>query len=170
MSSFLAKCPQCGCTFAAGTPCPQCRWVDSEIDIEVNDTEFCEEFGARQKVHNRNSMIQMILMASTGFVSLATAVMWILFIYRGSILGFIMIGILTVTSGILAACTYLARSKYPTHLCCPACDSDLNEVGMNIDNCPSCNVTLIADESTLQQSAQYEDVPEVEEVEEPVAV
>ena len=144
MSSFLAKCPQCGCTFAAGSPCPECRWVDSEQDIDVNTNEHCLEFAKRQNIHKRNSTIHMILMAATGFVGLATAMMWTMFIYQGSIFGFILIGFLTVASGVLAACTYLARSNYPTTLLCPACDSDLNELEMDLTNCPACAVTLIS--------------------------
>ena len=145
MSSFLANCPECGCTFAVGNPCPQCRWVDSSQAGEVNDAGYCEEFAVRFQRHKRNTSIHMTLLAATGFIGFSTAAMWALFLYRGSIFGFILVGFLTVTSGVLAACTCLAKTHYSTKLHCPACDGELDELGMDLSNCPACDVQLIDD-------------------------
>ena len=158
MSSFLANCPQCGVTYAAGSPCPQCRWSDSSQDVVASDNRYCEEFAVRQTNHRRNSNIHMILMGATGFAGLATALMWALFLYRGNVLGFIMIGVLMVTSAILGACTFLAKSRYPTTLFCPACDGELSDLGIELNTCPACEVQLIAEPgapSVSQQDAEF---------------
>ena len=169
MSSFLAKCPECGCTFAAGSPCPQCRWSDGSQAVVADDTNHCEEFARRQKTHARNTNIHMMLLGATGFAGAATALMWVLFLYRGNVLGLIMIGILMVTSAILGACTFLAKTKYPTTLFCPACDGELSDLGMGLDICPACEVQLIADPNAAPASApEYAEIEEV--AEEPVGV
>ncbi len=146
--SLLANCPQCGCTYAAGSPCPSCRWVDGSLELDVQDGDFCEEFAQRKEKQRRNTTIQMVLLASTGFIAFGTAGMWMLFIYRGSLLAFIMIGLLTITSAILGWCTYLSKSRYPSNLLCPGCDSDLADLGIDFMDCPACGANLIERELT----------------------
>ena len=153
MSSFLANCPQCGCTFASGAPCPSCRWVDETKPIDFVEGEYCDEFAIRSRRQKRNTTIQMMVLAGTGFISFATAVMWALFLFRGNVFAFIAVGFLTIVAGVLWVCTYLAKSKYPTSLACPGCSSDLSDLGMDFNDCPACGANLVARDEFLEQGS-----------------
>ena len=59
-----------------------------------------------------------------------------------------MIGLLTITSAILGWCTYLSKSRYPSNLLCPGCDSDLADLGIDFMDCPACGANLIERELT----------------------
>ena len=141
MSSLLSKCEGCGTTIADGHPCTECKPVAQIEGIPTCAT--AEEYFQRRKVHELNFKIGMLLRMGTGLLGLLTAVMWFLVIYQGSVGAFVLVGVLTVASGILGWVTLGADKYFPVALQCPGCETRLDEVGSTrIDNCPSCGCNL----------------------------
>ncbi len=101
-----------------------------------------QEFTRRIKVHARNNLIFMMLMLVAGLVSLVTAGMWILVIYRGNLGMLVLIGLLTLVAGGLNALLWFSRKVFPVDVFCPACDVHLMDLDMVDRSCPSCAVDL----------------------------
>jgi len=141
-TSFLMDCPQCGSMIPKGGPCPECHWSENAAAAEDSDREMVGSFAARRRVHVRNYAIFMVLALTTGLVSLITAFMWIRVIYLGDILAFVLIGLLTVASGILGVTTSCAKKLFPVDLNCPSCEIRLDELGTDGDHCPNCGARL----------------------------
>jgi hypothetical protein len=104
------------------------------------------EFAARKKIHERNSIISMLLMMTTGLFGVLTAAMWALFIYRGNIFAFFMIGVFTVLTTIVGFAIKFSRRHFPIELCCPGCEVRLDNLGMKTETCPSCGTLLVSRE------------------------
>ena len=141
MTSFLTQCKQCGVSIAKGSPCPDCGWSENAIAPEVI-SHTLEDFAARQRVHNRNASMNMILMLMLGLTGLLTAGMWCLVIYRGSLTAFVWVGILTVLTGVLGYLLSISKRLWPINLNCPSCDIRLDELGAFGPRCPGCSVQL----------------------------
>ncbi|MEA1950015.1 MAG: hypothetical protein U9N87_01430 [Planctomycetota bacterium] len=141
-TSFLMNCPQCGLTIPKGGPCEVCRWTEDTETANDFNQDLVREFAARRKVHFRNYAIFMVLAFVTGFVSLITAFMWFRVIYLGDIVAFVLVGFLTVTTGILGVMAACVRKLFPVDLNCPSCDIRLDELGTDGDYCPNCSAQL----------------------------
>jgi hypothetical protein len=141
-TSFLTDCPQCGLMIPKGGPCAECHWSENAGAAQYSEEDVVQAFAARHQLHLRNYAIIMVLMFTTGLVSLITAAMWIMVIYLGDILAFLLIGVLTVASGILAVTTACAKKMFPVDLNCPACEIRLDELGTDGDHCPNCSARL----------------------------
>ena len=141
-TSFLMQCPQCGLMIPKGGPCAECHWSENAGTAEDSDQDTVRLFSARRRVHVRNYAIFMVLMLTTGLVSLITAFMWFRFMYLGDIVAFVLIGLLTVASGILGVTTSCAKKLFPFDLNCPSCEIRLDELGTDVDHCPNCSARL----------------------------
>lgn len=142
MVSFLMNCPQCGVMIPKDRPCPDCHWSDRDEGTAVSDQSIVREFARRLRKHSRNYAIFMMLMFASGLVSLLTAVMWCLVIYRGSTGAFLLVGVLTVATGILNALLYCSKKLFPVDVLCPACDLHLQDPSLVDHDCPSCGALL----------------------------
>lgn len=141
-TSFLMDCPQCGLMIPKGGPCTECHWSENAGAAEDSDLGVVRAFAERRRVHRRNYAIFMLLMLTAGLVSLITAFMWIKVIYLGDVVAFLLIGLLTVASGILGVTTACAKKLFPVDLNCPSCDIRLDELGTDYDHCPNCSARL----------------------------
>lgn len=138
---FLMKCPKCANMIAKGTTCPNCRYFASEDGGEGGagkDETHVEEYARRRAVHTRNYTLFMALALGTGLLGAYTAILWARVIFFGNIVAFLLIGVMTVLTAILAGCTVLARTFFSHHLFCPSCNIRLDEVGLNDGHCPGC--------------------------------
>ncbi len=141
-TSFLMSCPQCGVMIPKGGPCADCHWSENAETARDSDQDMVRAYAARRRVHLINYVIFMVLAFAAGFVSLITAIMWFLVIYLGDIIAFVLIGFLTVASGILGVMAACARKLFPVDLNCPSCDIRLDEFGTDGGHCPNCSVQL----------------------------
>jgi ssDNA-binding Zn-finger/Zn-ribbon topoisomerase 1 len=144
VATFLVTCPKCRAMIAKDMPCPDCHWSEAaecEGDEQpVGDVQ--REFARRESIHKRNYLTFMVIMLATGFVSLLTAVMWFRFIYRGSILAFFLIILLTVATAALGVTLKFAKKWFPVDLNCPACNVRLDQLGVSGTDCPACSTRL----------------------------
>ena len=144
MSSFLVNCARCKNLIARNTICPNCNHAgDGQGDHVATDSGACqEEFARRRKIHNRNSSLSMVMKMAAGFLSLVTVVLWAMFIYQGSIIAFIGIGMLTVMSAIFGWVVIKSDNYYPIDLNCPNCQQRLDHLNISYETCPNCNSRL----------------------------
>lgn len=142
MTSFFMNCPQCGVMIPKGSPCSDCRWSEGGEVAAVPSQDLIQAFSFRQKIHAFNFAVSMILMFATGLIGLLTAYMWFRVIYFGNVSAFMLIGFLTVLTGVLSVVTACSKKLFPVDLNCPACDIRLDEVGLEGDHCPSCPAQL----------------------------
>ncbi len=141
MVSFLTNCPSCGTSIAKDSPCPSCHWSDGQNETTA-DGDTVTLFAQREAVHRRNYGIFMILSFATGLIGLLTALMWLLVIYRGSLLAFLGIGVFTVLTAVMSGVLYLSNRMFPTQLNCPSCDIRLDQLGPVEAQCPNCGAQL----------------------------
>jgi predicted amidophosphoribosyltransferase len=142
MVSFLTSCPECGSSIAKDSPCPNCHWTSGNSNQSSVNGDTIAQFAEREAMHRRNYGIFMLLSFATGFVGLLTALMWVLVIFRGSLLAFVGIGVFTVLTGILSCVLYAAKRMFPTELNCPGCEIRLDELGPVQPQCPNCGAQL----------------------------
>jgi hypothetical protein len=69
---LLTKCPQCGCTIAKGTTCPNC--FTGEAATSMPRESLVAEFERRRQVHRRHYTIYMGLAMGLGLTTLLLAV------------------------------------------------------------------------------------------------
>ena len=84
----------------------------------------------------------MVMKMAAGFLSLVTVVLWAMFIYQGSIIAFIGIGMLTVMSAIFGWVVIKSDNYYPIDLNCPNCQQRLDHLNISYETCPNCNSRL----------------------------
>ena len=85
----------------------------------------------------------MVIRMFAGLLGLLTAICWCAFMYRGSLLGFLGIGILTCMSAVVAVIVFQFETWFPQSLICPGCEIRLDQLGLGYDNCPNCTARLI---------------------------
>jgi len=141
-TSFLMKCPQCGLTIPKGGPCEDCHWAENAEAAGDSDRDMVQAFAARRQVHLRNYAIFMVSAFASGLVGLITAYMWFKVMYLGDIVAFLLIGFLTVATGILGVTAAYAKKWFPIELNCPSCDIRLDELGTDGGYCPNCSARL----------------------------
>ncbi len=141
-TSFLMSCPQCSLTIPKGGPCADCHWSENAGAAKDSNQDMARAYAARRRVHLRNYVIFMFLAFTTALVGLITAFMWIRVIYLGDVLAFMLIGFLTVATGILGVVTACARKFLPVDLNCPSCSIRLDELGTDGVHCPNCSAQL----------------------------
>jgi hypothetical protein len=125
-----------------GGPCAGCHWSENAEAAKDSNQDMVRAFAARRQVHFRNYAIFMVLAFVTGLVGLLTAVMWFKVIYLGDIVAFVLIGFLTVASGIIGVMAACVRKWLPVDLNCPSCNIRLDELGTDGDHCPNCCAQL----------------------------
>lgn len=144
MSSFLVDCPNCKNVIAKNSICPNCNYGGESADggtVNVA-SECCDEFARRRAIHNKNFGMSFALKMGAGFFGLLTMICWALFLFRGNVIAFIGVGITTVMSGIFGWVIFNIEQLYPIALHCPQCDSRLDNLNMEYDNCPCCQTKL----------------------------
>jgi hypothetical protein len=153
VGSLLAKCSKCGNMIAKGTRCPECRYSENEEDQdEERQYELARQYQEDVHRHKKNYTTFMILMLLTGFFGLVTAVMWVMLIFRGRIIGpgfvfgpvgsFICLGLANLIVVILGYLTNVSKKLFPIEINCPVCGIRLDEVGLEDDGCPGCKNRL----------------------------
>lgn len=142
MVSFFMSCPQCGASIPKDGPCTACNWSDRGEDAAVIDQATVEAYALRFRTHATNYAVYMVLMFGTGLLGVLTAYMWWRVIYTGSVGAFLMIGLLTVATGMSSVVLFFAKKLFPVDLNCPACNIRLDEVGTNGNHCPNCSAQL----------------------------
>jgi hypothetical protein len=127
---------------AKDMPCPDCHWSEAAEGDEQPTGDLPQEYARRESLHKRNYMAFMVIMLATGFVSLLTAVMWVRFIYRGSIAAFFWIILLTMAAAALGVALKFSKKWFPVDLNCPACNVRLDQLGLSGSDCPACSARL----------------------------
>lgn len=144
MSSFLVDCPNCKNLIARNSICPNCNYAGegadgSTINVAAN---CCEEFARRREIHNKNFGMSFVMKMGAGFLGLVTTICWALFLFRGNVIAFIGVGLTTVMSGIFGWVIFNLEKFYPIALNCPECETRLDTLNVEFDQCPNCNTKL----------------------------
>ena len=144
MASFLMNCPQCNVMIAPNHPCPDCRWTEQkeQEDGAPPGQGLVREFAVRESAHKRNYFIFMGLILTTGLIGLLTSILWIRFIYLGSVNAFFLILLLTIVTAGLGVALKFSKRFFPVDLNCPACDIRLDQLELSGNGCPACSVQL----------------------------
>jgi hypothetical protein len=144
MTSFFSQCPKCSTMIVKGNPCPSCRYSESAEDPEKQQQgqSLVAEYESRRALHTRNYTIFMVLMFATGILGMLTAWMWFEFIFLGSVAAAILLVPLNIGIAVLGYMLKGAKHFFPTEIFCPACNTRLDEIGLNGGCCPGCSVPL----------------------------
>src|SRR5438105_14483361 len=102
MSMFFTKCSQCGSMIPKDSTCPNCRYTPPREDGSSPAADFLDEFARRHGRHTMNYSIFMGLILATGVVGVITGILWVRVMYFGSVVAFVLIGVMTVLTVVLS--------------------------------------------------------------------
>jgi len=147
---LLMKCPQCSNTIG-GLPCPNCHYSDKPAD-DAQDLALREDYRRRKELHVRNYAIWMWLLFALVADSFFLMIVGWFFRRRrwgvqpagfGTSFELEIASLVLIVAWIgLAVAVTRCKRWFPTELNCPSCNVRLDELKLESEYCPGCNIKL----------------------------